>query len=99
MALENYMRLVGWLVGEMGADRGIKGGQDHKGERKWSLIINFYPLYFTSKRTTVYLPAFQVWVSDHPHPQNDVRDHNKCKVCLNKNCTIPPRLWRCYGCR
>ena len=28
-----------------------------------------------SKRTTPYLPAFQVWISDHPHPQNDVCEH------------------------
>ena len=26
----------------------------------------------SSKRTTPYLPAFQVWTSDHPHPQRDV---------------------------
>lgn len=26
---------------------------------------------YMSKRTTPYLPAFQVWISDHPHPQND----------------------------
>jgi len=25
-----------------------------------------------SKRTTPYLPAFQVWASDHPYPQKDV---------------------------
>lgn len=42
-------------------------------ERKRSELERLFSALeqYMSKRTTPYLPAFQVWTSDHPHPQRD----------------------------
>ena len=62
------MRKKGKKEGDVQALRGMK-------------CLNVFSL---SKRTTPYLPAFQVWTSDHPHPQNDVCVYTQELVGTNK---------------
>ena len=50
------------------------------------LQVLLYYCSVYSKRSLPYLPAFQVWLVDHPHPQNDVRmEQIQMRVCTNKN--------------